>query len=875
MLRVRAVKGVLVLSLSLALSACGGGGTGTGAGGANTGTSSGGLDIAVTGFTGVPTAVINTSYPVSFTVVNNGSTAASFYPHVKLSADPDLSIDAFDISLQPLVLLDPGQSTLINATVTIPSSLGSGAYYMGPVISAVGDTNPANNSISEPVSITGLACTDDAFEADNGAASSNALLLGVSQLHNHCNGSSDWMRFDAVAGTAYGFNTTQLGMDAWATLRVYDSDGTTQLAASHSTSNSVTEQRLTWTAPHTGAFYLRATPAVPSSSVGPNTDYLVGFGDLRPDLVPLNLGAWYYVYAGGMVDTSVQVSNIGFAAAGASTLTWYLSSDSVITSTDLPLLSINVPSLAVEEIFTQYSTGVPVPGTVTPGNWYIGVLVNSDASVNEYAQANNATVGTAIQVYALSNCLPDTYEEDDTIGAAKVLIVGAPAQPHNLCDDGSDWFQFDAAANTKYHVTSGQTYTVLGPDTVTSLALDASGNFTTTQSGTHYVRVLSGYIANQGSSDYTMKLDAALPDLAFYTALNNSSNTVNAGGWIDVGMTIQNIGFMPSASYDWSIHRSSNIALDASAPLIVSGTMPSLIDRSFMAFSTPRVYFDKTLAPGTYYLRGALDRTNTVAEVREDNNLSAVITITVTAPPCAVDTFEDDDSPATSSSASEAITQTHNNCDDTIDWVKFIAPANGVYLATANRTNGSPGITVLESDATTAAQIQRSEELSKGSTVPYQASWAAVAGNTYYLKVDDSQNFLSNSGTAYTLTVKQCLIDAFEDDDTFGTAKAAVPGVLQTRNHCEDNDDWIILNATQGMSYTIVASDVGAASTVDVSLFDSSGANKIKSSLSYSGGQTREIRGWIAPATGTYYILLNQQFAVGWGENTDYTVQIN
>lgn len=860
-------------------TACGGGGSGDGGSTVNTGGSSGGPDIAVTGFTGVSTATINTSYQVSFTVVNNGSAAASFSPRVNLSPGSDLDTDASRIGVQyTTVLLNPGQSTVINITVNIPNGLASGTYYMGPSLSVVGDTNLANNTMSAPVSIAGLACTDDAFEADNGVASSKALLLGVPQTHNHCNASSDWMRFDAVAGTVYGFNTIKLGTNA-ALLRVVDSDGTMLLATSQSSSysysNSATAQRLSWTAPHSGTFYLRASPTSPMSSVGPNTDYVVSLGDMRPDLVPRNPYAATWVYAGGILDTSVQVSNIGFAPAGASTLTWFLSGDPVITSADLPLLTINVSALNVEETFTQYSTQVPVPGTVAPGTWYIGVLANSDASVDEYSQVNNATVGAAINVLGLTNCLPDAYEDDDTIGTAKALVVGAAAQQHNLCDDGSDWYQFTAAANTSYHITSGKSYTVYGPDTVSALTLDTKGNFTATQSGTYYAHVLNGYFPNQGASDYTMKLDLALPDLNFYTALNYWSNTVNAGGWIDVGMTIQNTGFLPSASYEWSIHRSNNIALDASAPLIVSGTMPALDDRSFMAFSTPRVYFDKTLAPGTYYLRGALDRANTVAEVSESNNLSDAVTITVTAPPCAVDAFEDDDSPATSSTIAEATTQTHNNCDDTLDWVKFTAPANAVYLATAYRSIGSPSITVLESDATTAAQIQRSEIISKGSTVPYQASWTAVAGNTYYLKVDDSNNFLSNSGYSYTLTVNQCLIDAFEDDDTFGTAKPAVLGVLQTRNHCEDDDDWILLDATQGTSYTVVATNVGPASTVAVDLYDSTGTNKLVSGTSYSGGKTREIRGWVAPATGTYYIRLYQNFAVGWGENTGYTVQIN
>jgi hypothetical protein len=878
MLRIKPAVSVVVLGLNLLLSACG---SGSGGGDVNSGAgvSGNGPDIALTAYTGTSTAAIGVSYPVSFTVINNGSVEGGFVPTINLSPTTDLTVDATPIGLpQSFHLLAPGQSIVINITVKIPLALASGNYYMGPVINVVGDSNLANNTMASQVSIVGLSCINDTYESDNTAGTALPLLLGESQSHNHCDATSDWMRFDAVAQTSYGFNTIATGSNARAILRLYDSDGKTQLATSQANSGGLTGQRLSWTAPRTGTYYLRAAPAYPLYSVGPYTEYSVSFGDIRADLVPSNMYAATGVYAGGLFDASVQVNNIGFAAASTSTLTWYLSVDPLITSTDMPLLVVNVPTLAISASFTQYSTKVPVPGTVATGNWYVGVIVNSGDNVDEYAKGNNATPGSAFTVSPLTQCTADAYEEDDIITAAKPIIIGGVAQQHNLCDDGSDWYKFDATANTSYHVTSGESYRVIGPDQVSTLALDANGNFTATQNGTYYISVLDSLFANQGGN-YSIKLDMALPDLNFYVPVSNSSNTVYAGGWIDVGLSIQNTGFIPSASYEWSVHRSTNINLNATAPLLASGTMPGLLNNSYMDYPKARVYFDKTIAPGTYYLRGILDRTNAVAEVREDNNLSDLSNsfslITVTAPPCAIDAFEDDDSPSTASTILEASTQTHNNCDDSLDWVKFVAPVTGVYLATANRLSGSPDIRVLEADASTLAQIQRSEKLVKGSSVPYQASWNAVAGHTYYLEIDDSNNFLSNSGYAYTFTVKQCQIDAYEDDDTVATAKVAQLGVLQTRNHCEDNDDWILLNATQGTSYTIVASDVGSASSVSVDLFDSSGSNKLVSGLSYAGGKTREIRGWIAPASGIYYIRLYQQSAVDWGENTGYTLKIN
>lgn len=875
MLRLHLATGGLALAMNLLLSACGGGGGGgvpdTGGGGP-----SGGPDIVVTGFTGVPTATLNSTHQVSFTVANAGGTAGSFVPRVDLGPDPDLRIDAFFIGMQTsLVILNPGQSTTVTLSVKIPDNLGTGTYYMGPVLDVAGDVDPANNTRSAAVSIAGLACADDIYEADNRPAAAKLLQLGQPQLHNHCNGSSDWVQFDAAAGTTYGFNTTDLGMDAWALLRVYDADGATVLASSNRSIDGVRPQRLTWTATRTGTFYLRAYPAVPTSSVGPDTDYVLGFGDLRPDLVPGSVYAGYQVYAGGTTDTSVEVQNIGFAASAPTKLTWYLSNDAVITTADLPLLTVDVSALGAEQSFMQYSTPVPVPGTVMPGDYYIGVIVNPDQSLDEYAFVNNATVGKPIQVFGLTNCTPDQYEEDDTIGAANAILVGADAQQRNLCDDGIDWLTFDATAGVSYHISSNEGYSVIAPDQTTTLTLDSNGNFTTAESGTHYIRVRSGFYANQGGN-YNIKLDPALPDLAFYSMLNPTPSAIYAGGWVDVSMTLQNKGYLPSAGYEWSIHRSDNPAPDTTAPLVASGSMPSLVNGSYgtMAYVTTRVYFDKDMTPGNYYLVGALDRAGAIAEVREDNNLSPISTITVSAPPCAVDAFEDDDSLAAATDIPEATTQTRNHCDDLVDWVRFVAPADGVYLASAIRAGGSsPRVDVMEADGATPAQIQVSDDIVKSDGVPWQTSWNAVSGNTYYLKLDNTSKFSNGN---YALTVKRCAIDEFEDDDNVASAGIAAFGVLQARNHCEDDNDWVRFDAIQGTSYTIVATNVGTASKVAIDLYDTNGTSRlIWGGTSFQGGKGREISGWVAPATGTYYIRLYQDFANGWGENTGYTLQIN
>jgi hypothetical protein len=103
--------------------------------------------------------------------------------------------------------------------------------------------------------------------------------------------------------------------------------------------------------------------------------------------------------AGGSFAVTETTANTGTATAGASTTRYRLSLDSTITGAD-PLLtgSRAVPSLAAGGS-SSGTTTVTIPGSLTPGTYYLGACADDLGAVAESNEGNNCRASTTtIQV---------------------------------------------------------------------------------------------------------------------------------------------------------------------------------------------------------------------------------------------------------------------------------------------------------------------------------------------------------------------------------------------------------------------------------------------------------------------------------------------
>ena len=264
---------VLLFALSLLVS-CGGGG----GGGGGTAQDSTLGDIVVTAFSAPSTGVAGTSITVTGTLKNQGALPTTGVAQIYLSPNSNVTVDGgmlgFDFYWG---FLDPGQSWNFSFQVTLPTNIKTDTYYLSVVAQGDDPSMGGNNAWNSPVSFTvtgGTTCSDDSYEADNSAGAAKTITLGESQLHNHCNGTSDWMKFSATKDTVYGIIAQKVGSKASPSLSVYGADGTTQLASSSIYS------RMTWTAPAAGNYYLKVAPYSGMQSAGANTDYRITLGNV-------------------------------------------------------------------------------------------------------------------------------------------------------------------------------------------------------------------------------------------------------------------------------------------------------------------------------------------------------------------------------------------------------------------------------------------------------------------------------------------------------------------------------------------------------------------------------------------------------------------
>ncbi len=155
-----------------------------------------------------------------------------------------------------------------------------------------------------------------------------------------------------------------------------------------------------------GTYYIVITALTPQAS------WVLGFGEyanggiyavnlassvVEPDLIATETLDDTNVFLEQLLNINAQVQNIGSANAAATTLRFYESTDSTISSADTERASLNVSALS--SLSSDFlSTAFPAPNSA--GMYWFGVCV--DTVVNETVLSNNCSAGTEVVVNATS-----------------------------------------------------------------------------------------------------------------------------------------------------------------------------------------------------------------------------------------------------------------------------------------------------------------------------------------------------------------------------------------------------------------------------------------------------------------------------------------
>lgn len=479
-------------------------------------------DLTISGVTATASVPAGETVTVTDTVTNSGYDAYGVDVYYYLSADAIID-GVSDIYLGSRTIASIGTVNDVNSglALKLPRDFVQGSYFLGAIVDPLNtvvennDTDNISNTV--PVTVTAPIPSDlvfTTFTPDTIVNTWNQMTISDT-VSNQGSGNENGFTI------SYYLSTDNIvdGTDTLLGTRTVAS-----LAAGASNSGSITPSINR----SVGTYYVYAIidtagVAIESDTLN-NTSLVTMITVVNPDL---SMGTFTVsptsVQAGSSVTLSDNVSNIGTADITDSfTINYYLSVDSIVTTTDTYLGSRTVNGLAAGAV-SSGSFAATVPSSLaagTSGNYYVAAIADPYNYLSDGNTTNNS--GSAV-VVSVTGCSPDGYEEDDVYTSAKPIGVGATQSGRNFCLDASDWLSFTATAGVSYtiRITTADTFypdtiaEVFGSDGVTSYAYDdvagpgldaLISNWVAPASGTYYIQASSRNTGNL--TDYSITLTA-------------------------------------------------------------------------------------------------------------------------------------------------------------------------------------------------------------------------------------------------------------------------------------------------------------------------------------------------------------------------------
>lgn len=327
-----------------------------------------------------------------------------------------------------------------------------------------------------------------------------------------------------------------------------------------------------------------------------------------PDLVVTQVTGPSCGGIGGTGQFNATVLNQGNGFASATSTGFYLSTDSTVNTSDLPLGSCGTSSLNPNQS-TQCSAILTIPNT--PGTFFIGAIANdSNAGVIESNTGNNALAGGQITVSG--NCP----------GALGTILVQATLNGNPITlTSGS--FTLTGPGETM-NWTGGIPYTfrekAAGTWTISNIT-NGPANSSLSSIDPSSTQVLSG----GASITFTLNFTGTfLPDLQILDLNPPPGQQAVIGSQASLsGIRVQNFGAAPtgvpfSVGLYWSADTSFSISND-----VFAGSCPfPALQSNQQGYIDPCVIsVPPSLNPGIYYIVGFVDYNQQVAETNESNNV--------------------------------------------------------------------------------------------------------------------------------------------------------------------------------------------------------------------------------------------------------------
>ena len=579
-----------------------------------------------------------TSFSLSATVRNQGNGVSSS-TRLRFYRSDDSTITTADAAegSDRVSRLGPSQRDSGSVSLTAPATPGT--YYYGACVDAVsGEVDTANNcSSAVAVTVVEAAAPDLVVEPPTVSATSvreGRPVTVSATVRNQGNSSSSATTLSYYVSS----DSTITTLD-----ELLDGDPVPGLSASQGADHSTAPLAAPSPA---GTYYFGACVEAVSGEADTANNCSSGVVVVvtardapAPDLVVDTPTVSESAPAPGAAWTlSASVRNRGDGSSSRTTLRYYESSDSRITTADTAIGSDPVPVLDASGS-EGASLGLTAPDT--PGTYYYGACVDVDTVSDETNRYNNCSSAVSITVTPAAPPAPDLVVDAPTVSSASPPTGGSFTLSATVRNQGH---ASSSPTTLRYYEKAYFLFTTapeaaVGSDPVSGLdaSRQASGSasFTTPATlGTYYYRAcvdtVSGEAETTNNCSSTVKITVA-HDL-IVEPLTVSDSAPAAGASITLSATVRNVGNGHSFGTSVSFYRSSDATITTVDTELGRDSMPNL-DPARSASASVSVAAPAT--PGTYYY-GACVHSDISSESDTTNNCSPAVVVTV-APDLVVD----------------------------------------------------------------------------------------------------------------------------------------------------------------------------------------------------------------------------------------------
>ena len=562
-----------------------------------------------------PTA--GASFTLSATVRNQGSSATADATTLRYYRSTDATITSSDTELgtDTVSALAAFGSSDQSIELTAPSDAGT--YYYGACADTVTGESSTTNNCSDSLAVTVVAPD---------------LLVGTPTLSgdNPVVGASFTLQARVLnqGGAGSGATTVRFYRSDDATVTTSDTEVGTASVSSVA-AEGVSSQLATLTAPSDSGDYHYGACVDTVSGEYDTTNNCSGALTVTVEAPDLTAGkpsvSGDDPAAGGSFTLTGTVSNRGGAEAVATTLRFYRSDDTTITTSDTEAGTKAVDALS-GGYGRSYSIDLTAPSDA--GTYYYGTCVDTVSSESD--ASNNCSDALTVTVAAPDLVVTTPTVDGDNPGMGASFTLKATVKNQG---EGES-----AATTLRYYSSTDATITTsdteVGTDSVGSLAADGTSNQSIdltapSTAGTYYygacVDTVTGESDTNNNCSAALALTVGAPDLVVSTPTVSASNP-EAGGFFTLSATVSNQGSTRSAASTLRYYRSTDTTITTSDTSLGTDSVGVLV-----AFGASDQSIDLT-APsddGTYYYGACVDAVS--GESSTTNNCSGAVTVTVGA----------------------------------------------------------------------------------------------------------------------------------------------------------------------------------------------------------------------------------------------------